>query len=374
MADTTDARILIEAVDNIFYDVSDFNFSISADPDFFIVNEILTPINCGETTAIYNFDYVVANGFSDNTIFSASGIPGSGTVAFSPTNLSTSGPVTMTISNLEGVAQDNYNITVTGTVTSPPKTKNKIFDFSFFNDICTSVANTEFETSTTLVQFNTINQASAKPSGYSNYSSSPTNVNRDSSYDLTVRANTDPDDGAYTTNTMVWIDWNQNCSFDTGEDYDLGDAFNVADGETGNSPLAITIPNNAVLGTTVMRVSTKYKDDGLPSSCENSFDGEVEDYSLNIMPILSVEEFGFENFVVYPNPNKGEFTIKLNTALSSKIKVELIDLRGRVIDSNIYDDGGDFKETISLKEVQSGMYILNVSDGLRQSTKKIIIE
>ncbi len=368
--DTTNARILIEAADNIFYDISDFNFSISAQPDFFIANEALTPINCDETTVLYNFDYVVVNGFSDTTTFSALGLLGSSTAIFSPTSRNASGSVTMTISNLDAVPQGNYNITIRGTATTP-KTKDKNINFPFFNNVCVSIANTEFETSTTLVQFNTINQSSAKPSGYKNYSTPPTDVNRDSSYDLRVNVNTD---GAFTTSTKAWVDWNQDCNFDPGEEYDLGDAFNVIDGETGNSPLSIMIPNNAVLGTTVMRVSTKYKDDGVPSSCENGFDGEVEDYALNIMPTLSVEAFGFENFSVYPNPNKGEFTIKLNSALSSKVKVEIIDLRGRVIYSNIYNDGGDFEETLSLKNVQSGMYILNASDGLRRSTKKIIIE
>ena len=373
ISNTTNARILIEAADNIFYDISDFNFSISADPDFFIANETLTPITCGATTAVYTFDYIVVNGFSDNTTFSASGIPGSGTEAFSPTNRSTAGPVTMTISNLEGVAQNNYNITITGTATS--KVKNKSINFPFFNSICTSVASTEFSTSTTLVQFNSINQSSAKPSGYTDYSASPTNVNRESPYDLSVHVNTD---GGFTTNTKVWIDWNQNCEFnDPGEEYDMGDAFNVTDGSTGATPLSIAIPADAILGATVMRVSTKYEGNSggeLPITCENGFDGEVEDYALNIMPTLSIETFGFENFAVYPNPNKGTFTIKLNTALLSKVKVELIDLRGRILYRNIYNKGADFKETLSLKNVQSGMYILNVSDGLRRSTKKIIIE
>lgn len=369
IADTTNARILIEAADNIFYDVSDFNFSISNNPDFFIVNEALTPINCGETTVTYNFDYATANGFSDNTVFSATGIPGSGTVTFSPTSRSTSGGVIMTISDLDGVTPDDYNITITGT--AGVKIKNKNIAFAFFNSICSSEGNTEFFTGTTLVQFNTINQASGKLFGYTNYISTPTDVNRDSSYDLTVHVNTD---GGFTTNTKAWIDWNQNCEFDAGEEYDLGDAFNVDNEATGNSPLSITIPNNAILGSTIMRVTTKYKDDGLPDSCENNFDGEVEDYELNIIPTLSVEEFGFENFLVFPNPNKGEFTIKLNTTITSKLNLQLIDLRGRIIYNKIYTNGGNFEETLSLTNIQSGMYILNVSDGLRRSTKKLIIE
>ena len=370
MSDTSTARILIEAADNIFYDVSNFDFSISQNPDFFMVNATLDNIDCGATTATFHFDFVMANGFSANTVFSASGNPGSSSVSFTPTNLSANGNVTMVINNLNGVAEGNYTITITGT--SAPRTKNKDVTLAFFNGQCTSIANIDFATSTTLVNFNTINNASAKPSGYSDYTSLSTNVNRSSSYNLTVNVNTD---GAFTTNTKVWIDWDQDCNFNnTDEEYNLGDATNQVNGATGNSPLSILIPTNAALGNTIMRVSTKYKDDGLPTACENGFDGEVEDYTLNILPTLGIEEFGFDNFIVYPNPNKGAFTIKLNSSLSSNIKVDVFDLRGRVIYKNNFKNAGDFNEKISLTTVQSGMYILKVSDGLRTSTKKILIK
>lgn len=370
MPNTSNARLLVEAVNNIFYDVSNFDFSISTSPDFFMVEETLDPIACAETTATFHFNYVAANGFSETTVFSASGNPGSSSVSFSPASLSTSGSVTMTISNLSGVALGDYPITITGTATT--KTKNKIVNLPFYNGVCASVANTEYQTSTTLVQFNTINNASAKPSGYSNYTNISTNLNRNSAYNLTVRANTD---GDFITNTKVWIDWNQNCSFnDAGEEYNLGDASNVANGVTGNSPLSITVPLSAVLGNTIMRVSTKFKDDGLPTSCENGFDGEVEDYRLNIMPTLAIEEFGFENFIVFPNPNKGSFNIQLNGSLERAITVNVYDVRGRSIYQKAYPNVGDFKQEIQLNNVQSGMYLLIVTDGVRKSTKKIVVE
>ena len=370
MPNTSNARLLVEAVNNIFYDVSNYDFSISTSPDFFMVDETLDPIACAETTATFHFNYVAANGFSETTVFSASGNPGSSSVSFSPASLSTSGSVTMTISNLSGVALGDYPITITGTATT--KTKNKIVNLPFYNGVCASVANTEYETSTTLVQFNTINNASAKPSGYSNYTNISTNLNRNSAYNLTVRANTD---GDFITNTKVWIDWNQNCSFnDAGEEYNLGDASNVANGVTGNSPLSITVPLSAVLGNTIMRVSTKFKDDGLPTSCENGFDGEVEDYRLNIMPTLVIEEFGFENFIVFPNPNKGSFNIQLNGSLERAITVNVYDVRGRSIYQKAYPNVGDFKQEIQLNNVQSGMYLLIVTDGVRKSTKKIVVE
>ncbi len=142
--------------------------------------------------------------------------------------------------------------------------------------VCDSTGSTTYATSTTLVQFNEIDNASGKPSGYSDYTSISTIVTPTESYDLTVNVNTD---GNYLVQTKVWVDWNQNCSFDDpGEEYTLGSAANTANGPTDQSPLSITIPSDAVFGNTTMRVSSKYST--AATSCETSFDGEVEDYTL----------------------------------------------------------------------------------------------
>ncbi|MFI1744569.1 zinc-dependent metalloprotease [Thalassobellus sediminis] len=91
---------------------------------------------------------------------------------------------------------------------------------------------------------------------------------------------------------------------------------------------------------------------------------------------LSINEFDFVDFKVYPNPNKGEFIIKLNstTLNKNKINIGVYDLRGRSIYKNSFENRTDFNKKISLKNAQSGIYILNVSNGIKQSTRKIIIE
>ncbi len=145
---------------------------------------------------------------------------------------------------------------------------------------CTSSGNTTYQTSITYVNINTISNSSAKPSGYSDYTSLVTDVIKSSSYNLTVNLNTD---GNYTVYAMAWIDWNGNGSFnDSGESYNLGTAVNTANGPTSLSPLSITVPAGAVTGTVRMRVSARY--DAYPASCDTGFDGEVEDYTLNIAP------------------------------------------------------------------------------------------
>ena len=94
----------------------------------------------------------------------------------------------------------------------------------------------------------------------------------------------------------------------------------------------------------------------------------------SIQPLLSVDEFNIENsFTVYPNPNNGEFNIKF-TSVSNSVKVKVFDVRGRSVFNKAYSNSGVFNESINLGNVQSGLYLLNVNDGGRTITKKIIVE
>jgi M6 family metalloprotease-like protein len=143
---------------------------------------------------------------------------------------------------------------------------------------CTSNGNMDYLTSLTLVNFNTINNATSKIAAYNDYTTISTTVNKNSTYNLIAKLNSD---GNYTIHAFAWIDWNKDCDFlDAGESYDLGTAMNVSNGITSLSPLSITIPSTAVTGNTRMRVAAKFDSD--PTSCETAFDGEVEDYTINI--------------------------------------------------------------------------------------------
>ncbi len=320
-------------------------------------------------SASFNFSFATVEGFSENTVFSASGQPLGTTVSFNPVSRNTTGPFTMTVNNLESASLGDYTITVTGTSTSITNTKNVSL---LLRDLpCSSVANTEYATGTMGVSFNTINNLnSGKPAGYSDYSAQSTNVNRNSSYPLTVKVNTD---GDYLTRTLVWIDWNQNCSFnDEGEEYILGTAQNVTNGNTSVSPFSITVPLTAALGSTKMRVSTKFTN--LPTSCENGADAEVEDYTILVQPQFGFDEFGDDNFLIYPNPNKGQFTVSLKSSSSEIIIVTVYDIRGRKIYDNIFEYTSGFNQIVNLNTIQSGMYLVNVSNGKKQTTKKIIVD
>lgn len=155
---------------------------------------------------------------------------------------------------------------------------------------CASSGTAAYDTGISNVTFNTINNSdlnNPKDNGYEDFTAITTSVAQNSIHNLTVSVDTD---GGYTVHTIVWIDWNQNYDFsDPGETYDLG-STNV-DGAIAPAT-SITVPAGATLGTTRMRVSTKYNSD--PSSCETGFDGEVEDYGIIVTSAISGPEINIQ--------------------------------------------------------------------------------
>lgn len=102
-------------------------------------------------------------------------------------------------------------------------------------------------------------------------------------------------------------------------------------------------------------------------------DWYIEVCSTTITP-LSVDEFAIGAFSVFPNPNKGEFTIKLNSNSNQDISVDVVDIRGRRIFNNVYSNNSDFNQVVTLNNAQAGLYLVTVSDGDKKATRKIVIE
>lgn len=105
--------------------------------------------------------------------------------------------------------------------------------------------------------------------------------------------------------------------------------------------------------------------------------GTINSWSIEVCTqtiALSTASFGLEGFAVYPNPNKGNFTIKFNSASSNSVNVSIHDLSGRRIFENKYTNSGLFSENIQLDKVQAGIYLVSVQDGDRKEVKRIVVE
>jgi subtilisin-like proprotein convertase family protein len=123
----TTNRIMVKGWDNIFFDVSNTNFTITAATSTMAVsfNGVEGEQNksvCQGASASYTIKYDALAGFSGVTTFAATGNPAGTTVTFSPTSIAANGNVTMTISNTAGITPGFYSIIVTATSGAVNKT------------------------------------------------------------------------------------------------------------------------------------------------------------------------------------------------------------------------------------------------------------
>lgn len=127
---TSEARIMVQSVGNVFFAVNAQEFSIQ-DSEF-IMEFAATELEvCGPGSATYNFTFKTFLGFNENTTFSASGIPSGATVSFSPASASANDTaVEMTIDGLSESNIGAYEISVSGTSNSV--TKNTLVNLDVF--------------------------------------------------------------------------------------------------------------------------------------------------------------------------------------------------------------------------------------------------
>lgn len=89
---------------------------------------------------------------------------------------------------------------------------------------------------------------------------------------------------------------------------------------------------------------------------------------------LATPSFEINDFVLYPNPNKGDFNIRFSSSNTAAIKVFVTDMLGRKIYQKEFENTGDFNQNIQLKNASAGTYIVTVIDGDRKGVSKIIVE
>ncbi|WP_433834365.1 reprolysin-like metallopeptidase [Flavobacterium anhuiense] len=167
--------------------------------------------------------------------------------------------------------------------------------------------------------------------------------------------------------------------------------FNKNCGGT-SSTLALQFDDNGTAlncGSTVSQII-------IPSTALNAFNGEnsegtwtfrvyddttgalgtINSASVNICNktyTLGNEDFNNADFVAYPNPNKGRFTVQFDRDSVSDIKVTVNDITGKYVYDRTFQGSGYFIQDIQLPGVPPGLYFVTVTDGERKNVKKILI-
>ncbi len=181
-------------------------------------------------------------------------------------------------------------------------------------------------------------------------------------------------DSTYEESFAVWIDFNQNKIFEASEM--VVSSAVVVPVRSDIISYDFIVPSVAKLGNTRMRIGLQY--DGVPRACNQDFAyGEVEDYTVNIMPFNSksatsrtrenLQEYKEAKIIVYPNPTQGSLVVEMENYQNSSYS--LINQIGQIVKKDKLSNN-----EIDVQGISPGTYYISIQNNkgkvIRQFVKK----
>lgn len=168
----------------------------------------------------------------------------------------------------------------------------------------------------------------------------------------------------YNEGVAVWIDFDRNGEFDVYEKI-----FTSSPNTTTPVSGKFSVPADAFVSTTdykyvVMRVAMER--DGVPVSCVNVKNGEVEDYTVRITKLGVPNPINQTEILIYPNPVSSVLFVK---NISKKAKYKIYNAAGQMVVEGIL-----LNNEINVTKLISGVYVIDIDDNGNTAQKKFIKE
>ena len=107
---------------------------------------------------------------------------------------------------------------------------------------------------------------------------------------------------------------------------------------------------------------------------QNATSGWLPNEVISINGILGIVKFDLNDLIISPNPSEGIINIAIQTSTNKDVKINLFDIQGRKIFNTIKEsNAGFFNTTINFGELANGIYLIDVQQGNKKTTKRIII-
>ena len=100
-----------------------------------------------------------------------------------------------------------------------------------------------------------------------------------------------------------------------------------------------------------------------------------DDINVTFSTCLGLDEnTSLLDFNIYPNPSKGQFTIKLNNKNTTELRISVTNVQGQeVFVKNNFDNVNVINEQINIGDVK-GIYFVNIITNKEVITKKVIVQ
>jgi PKD repeat protein len=218
------------------------------------------------------------------------------------------------------------------------------------------------------VQMGTINKSSADAvDGYKDYScTDQATLTEGQSYPISIQ--TSP---TLTQDTKVWIDFNNDGTFNQGNELVFSSLNSINPAGTVNIPMGTATYN------TMLRMRVSSENSGVNQGpCTALIKGQVEDYRVKILQFVGVQEVAAAVTVaVFPNPFSDQTTLKISNTEQGMANIELkiFDLVGKEVKPAVFRNSNEFM--IRRGNLNAGIYFYKVvtANGI-VATGKIIIQ
>ncbi|MEP7127679.1 MAG: GEVED domain-containing protein [Chitinophagales bacterium] len=213
-----------------------------------------------------------------------------------------------------------------------------------------------------------LNSTPVSDGGYADYTYLSVDFVQSGSYSMTLSADMNP--YGSTEFWRVWIDYNQDGDFtDAGEQEVAYKSTQI-----GWESHTFSVPATALTGPTRMRVSMKHG--AAPSPCEIFNLGEVEDYTVNILPAkmsegaTAVNNATIPDLFLAPNPSTGNTTISFN-GFEGNITLQVFDVTGKLTVESVISGS---MLALDVSEWTPGLYFVRMTDDAGHAASKKLLK
>lgn len=156
-------------------------------------------------------------------------------------------------------------------------------------------------------------------------------------------------------------------------------------GDASNSNTLFTSHSYSSAGTYTICLTVTVNCGAVATSCNSYaiYRGTQGSETMVQVNVISEEELltGIKNttannanFSVFPNPNKGEFKISISGLNNTAVKLTVCDLLGKAVYEQKGESiNGTFVKDLQLSELPNGVYFVNINNGDKTLTRKIMI-
>ena len=265
----------------------------------------------------------------------------------------------------------SYEITAYTSLDSDSDLSNDSTTIEITNINCAPSMDCSYGDGFQLFQIGDINNTSGCE-GYGDFTNLSTDLEAGTSYDLTVTT------GYSDEFVSVWIDYNNDFTFSSDEL--IVENYEISDGNAGpgsyTETIPVLIPEGITLGQHTLRAKANWNAPVPADACEETQYGETEDYMVNIVSGLGIDDLISSSDFNIITRSEDQFEINLSIDYSSSLNFSVYSITGQLlVTKKVFKSNDKYKYDLDMSYASSGVYLVKLGNNtIGYKIGKIIVK